>query len=350
MQVLITDRRLSDPSIWDRLPDGDPYAAYPDRDPYREAVEAAGGELTHSRAETESAFVEECRDADVIVTFKAPFPERVLAEIGETALLMRNGVGFDNIAVEAATEHGIPVSNVPGNCNDDVASHALALMLAAAHELVEHDRALAETGELNRRAINQPYGGTCGIVGLGRIGRSLVPKVRGLGMDVIAYDPYLDDDIFAELDVESVPFEELLARSDAVSVHAPLTAETRHRFSTDEFETMRETAVLVNTARGPIVDEAALVEAVERGDIWSAGLDVFESEPPADSPVLDTDGIVCTPHSAGVSPAAERRAIEIGSEEVLRVFRGEHPRHLVNPEVFQRSETLLNPEANRWGN
>lgn len=343
-RVHITDRRLSDPEIWEGF--ADPYAAYPDRDPFREAVEAAGGELTYGSAVTEAELVEECAGADIVVTFKTPLTERVVDSLEGTRLIVRNGVGYDNVDVAAASERGILVSNVPGNCNDEMASHALALLLAAAHELLGYDRQLREeTGWDHRRPVNQLFGETCGIVGLGRIGRAVVPKVRGLGMDVIAYDPYVDDDIFERLGVERVSFDGLLERARAVTVHAPLTAETAGLFSTPEFERMGEHAVLVNTARGPIVDEEALVQAVDAGEIWGAGLDVFEREPLTESPALDSDRIVCSPHRAGIAPAAERRAIEIAREELLRALRGETLRHVVNREVLERPDRLLNPEG-----
>ncbi|GAB3413901.1 C-terminal binding protein [Haloparvum alkalitolerans] len=331
MRVVLTDRRFTD------------------QEPYREAVEAAGGELVAVEAETEAEVVAACRDADVVVTFKAPISRAAIEAMGDCRLIMRNGAGFDNVDVAAASEHGIPVSNVPGYGNDDVASHAIALMHAAAHEIVHADRDVRESeGWGERRPINPMYGRTFGIVGFGRIGRAAVPMARGLDMDVIAYDPYVDDDVFEAFGVERVTFADLLDRAACVSIHAPLTAETRGLFSTPEFERMAADAVLVNTARGPIVDEAALVEAVEEGAIYAAGLDVFETEPPTDTPALACDRIVCSPHHGGMSPRANERCVAIGREEIVRALTGEHLRNVVNPEVFQRGEGLVNPERDAW--
>lgn len=342
-RVHITDRRLSDPDVWERFPD--PYGEYENRDPFGEAVAEAGGRVTYGSAETEAELVEECTGADVVVTFLTPLSKEVIGSLDGTKLIVRNGVGYDNVDVAAATERGIPVSNVPGNCDDEMASHALALLLAAAHELVRHDRRVRErNGWEDRAPVNQLVGGTCGIVGLGRVGRALVPKVRGLGMDIVAYDPHLDADVFERLDVDRVEFDELLARADAVTIHAPLTDRTAGMFSTEAFEQMKDRAVVVNTARGPIVDEAALVRAIEDDELWGAGLDVFEREPPTDSPVLDCDRVVCSPHRAGIAPEAERRAIRIAREEILRALRGETPRHVVNPEVFQYSRLTRGAE------
>jgi D-3-phosphoglycerate dehydrogenase len=154
-------------------------------------------------------------------------------------------------------------------------------------------------------------------------------------MDVIAYDPQLDDDVFELLEVESVSFEELLKRSDCVTIHAPMNEQTHHMFSSAEFEQMKDSAVLVNVARGPIVDEEALVDAVEGGEIRAAGLDVFEDEPPTDSPVIDCDGITCSPHHAGSAPEAKANKIEIIRDELERALTGETLQNVVNGEVFQ---------------
>jgi D-3-phosphoglycerate dehydrogenase len=154
-------------------------------------------------------------------------------------------------------------------------------------------------------------------------------------MDVVAYDPVLDDDVFELLEVESVSFEELLERSDCVTIHAPMTEQTHHMFSSAEFQQMKESAILVNVARGPIVDEEALVAAVESGEIRAAGLDVFENEPPNDSPVLECDRITCSPHHAGSSPKAKQNKIDIVRSELELVLTGETLENVVNGEVFQ---------------
>lgn len=331
MRVVITDRR------------------YPDQEPYRDAIERSGGELVFADANTESEVTEACRDADVVVTFKAPVSRSVIEAMEDCQLIMRNGTGYDNVDVAAATEYGIPVSNVPGYGNEDVSSHAIALMHASAHEVVYSDRDVRRAdGWGQRRSINPMYNRTFGIVGFGRIGRATIDKVRGLNMDVVAYDPYVDDDVFRKFDVERVTFGELLDRSACISIHAPLTAETRHMFSTEEFERMAKGAVIVNTARGPIIDEGALVEAVETGEIFAAGLDVFETEPPTETPALECDRIICSPHHGGMSERADRRCIAIGRDEIVRALTGEHLQNVVNPEVFQRGDGLVNPEKDAW--
>lgn len=329
MRVVVTDRPFPEPN---------PYEGVLEKtdDPYGDVVDRTGDEIVYAECETEEETIEACRDADVIITFIAPITDRVLEVAGDVSLIIRQGAGYDNVDVQAATVRGIPVSNVPDYGSRDVASHGIALALAASHDVVTADQKLrANQGWGSSRVIRPIHDGTYGIVGLGRIGRQAVPMAQGLGMDVIAYDPHLDDDVFDLLDVEAVSFEELLERSDCVALHAPMTDVTHHMFSDDEFDRMKESAILVNVARGPIVDEAALVDAVEGGQIRGAALDVFEEEPPTDSPVLECEDIVCSPHHAGSSPAAKANKLEIVGDELERVLRGETLNNVVNNEVFQ---------------
>jgi D-3-phosphoglycerate dehydrogenase len=203
MKVAITDRRFSD---WE---------------PYAHPVEAAGGELVVANCRTETDVREACRDATVAVTFKTPITREVIEAMTEARLILRNGTGYDNVDVTAATEHGIPVSNVPDYCTEEVATHAFALMLSAAHEVVQRDGELREAEGWGERSPNRPlYDGMFGVVGLGRIGRSAARKAAGFGMDVVAFDPYQHADIFEEVGVERVSFDEVLARADCVSLHA----------------------------------------------------------------------------------------------------------------------------------
>ena len=329
MRVVVTDRPFPEPNPYDGLLDEID-------DLYGDAIDPLEDEIVYAECTTEEETIEACRNADVIITFIAPVTDRVLEATNDVQLIIRQGAGYDNIDVQAATVRGIPVSNAPDYGSADVASHGIALALAASHDIVNGDRGLRErSGWGSSRVIYPIQGGTYGIVGLGRIGRRAVPMARGLGMDVIAFDPLLDDDIFEQLEVEQVSFDELLQRSDCITLHAPLNEETHHMFSSEQFEHMKESAILVNVARGPLVDEKALVTAVERGEIRAAGLDVFESEPPTDSPVLDVDNIVCSPHHAGSSPSAKENKIEIVRNELERILDGKPIHNVVNQEVYQ---------------
>lgn len=332
MRVVVTDRPFPEPNPYEGLleeTDG----------LYDEVVDQTEDEIVYAECTTEEETITACRDADVIITFIAPITERVLDATDNVRLIIRQGAGYDNIDVRGATARGIPVSNTPDYGSADVASHGIALALAASHDVVSGDKGLREgLGWGSSRVIQPIQGGTYGIVGLGRIGRRAVPMARGLGMEVIAFDPLLDDDIFEQLDVEQVSFDELLDRSDCITLHAVLNQETYHLFSSDEFEKMKDSAILVNVARGPLVDEDALVSAVENDEIRAAALDVFEEEPPTDSPVLESDAIVCSPHHAGSSPTAKENKLEIVRAELERVLHGEPLHNVVNQEVYQYQE------------
>lgn len=329
--------------VADRIP------AFDDiEDPFGEVVRSRGHELEYAGCESKAEVIEACAGADVVVVSKAPITPDV-AEALTARVIIRVGTGFDNVDVKAATENGIQVSNTPGYSKHQVATHAITLMLAAAREVVAADRALRREEGWGLRGRNrQMHGGTIGIVGLGRIGRAVVPKARGLEMDVIANDPYVAEDVFDRFEVEKVGFGELLGRADCVTVHTPLTAETHHLVSDAEFDRMRDDAVLVNVARGPIVDEEALVRAVESGAIWAAGLDVFEREPPEDTPVFDHDRIVCSPHRAGKSTQSHAEKLEVARSVLVDALEGNHLEHLVNPQVVQYTGEQLNPEYDHW--
>ncbi|MFC7057718.1 C-terminal binding protein [Halovenus salina] len=329
MKVVVTDRPFPEPNPYEGLlqETGDLYGKF---------IDSSKNEIVYAECTSEEQTIQSCSDADVIITFVAPITDRVMDAAGDLKLIIRQGAGYDNIDVKEATKRSIPVSNAPDYGSADVASHGIAMALAAAHDIPSADRRLRKsTGWGSSRVIHPIQGGVYGIVGLGRIGRRAVPMARGLGMDVIAFDPLLDDDIFEQLDVEQVSFDELLERSDCITLHAPLNEETHHLFSTDEFNRMNESAVFVNVARGPLVDEKALVEAVESNQIRAAAIDVFEKEPPTDSPVLECDDIVHSPHHAGSSPEAKERKIKIVGEEMERVLKDKPLQNVVNPEVYQ---------------
>jgi len=273
MHVVVTDRPF---------PQANPYGGvlHDTDNLYDGIVKRTGDEITYAGCNTEGETRESCRDASVIITFNAPITEHVLEATSEVRLIIRQGAGYENIDVQAATVRGIPVSNAPDYGSADVSSHGIALALAASHNVVKVDRGLREgLGWGSSRMIQSIQGKTYAIVGLGRIGRQAVSMARGLGMEVIVFDPLLDDDIFEERDVEQVSFEELLGPSNCITLHAPLNTETHYLFSTAEFHAMKESTILVNVARGSLVDKESLVTAIENDEIRGAGLDVFESEP-----------------------------------------------------------------------
>lgn len=327
MRVVVTSRR------------------FPDRDPYSDIVEEFGGELVYGNCSTEAEAIDFCRDADVIVGGFVPVTGPVMDAAGDPAAILVHAAGYDAVDVQEATCRGIPVANAPGYAPHDIASHAMALTLAATHRIVPADRRVRAETAWEDRGIDPIHGKTIGIVGFGHIGRKLVPKAQGFDMEVLAYDPYVADDVFELADVEQVSFEALLARSDCISIHAALTEVTVGMFGTAEFEAMQDDAVLVNTARGPIVQEDALVQALEDGELRAAGLDVFEEEPPQDSPLFDREDVVLTPHAAGGTERAEENVIELMRAELRRVLAGEPLENLVNPAVYQyRGQQVTVPD------
>ena len=288
---------------------------------------------------TEEEMVEKTAGSDGMVIMESQVSRRTMEASPGCRVILRTGVGVDAIDVEAATERGIAVVNVPDLWIREVANHALALLLACNRRLFLLDRSLRSGGW--HRVIPPPvgslHGETLGIVGMGQIGKALARRAVAFEMELIASDPYIEAEVFEEYGARSVSFDELLASSDYISVHTPLTDETHHMFDEAALRQMKPTAYLINTARGPIVEMAALTRALQESWIAGAGMDVYETEPlPADSPLRQLENVVLTSHSAYYSDPALRAMAVRNGQEVARVLAGRMPLHLVNPEVLQR--------------
>jgi phosphoglycerate dehydrogenase-like enzyme len=267
-------------------------------------------------------------DATAGVVSTDPFDRDVFVGCPRLRVLARVGVGVDTIDLDAATEAGVAVTTTPGINTNTVADHTLALILACVRRVVENDRSVRR-GEWDRggRLIGTELSGsTVGIVGLGAIGRAVVRRLAGFDVRILGYDV---SDVEVR-DVERVALDDLLRRSDVVTLHVPLGPGTRLLIGAREFELMRPSAILVNAARGGIVDEQALLDALRRGRVGGAGLDVFNREPPR-SELLELDRIVVSPHVAGISVVAQQQALELAVASVLAVLDGRRPRGLVNP-------------------
>jgi len=288
--------------------------------------------------ETEEALIDRARDADGLIVAAAPITRRVMEALEGLKVVVRTGVGYDVIDVPAATELGVIVVNIPDLWIREVANHALALLLAWNRRIVALDRdvrAGAWVSRLSASVTGSLHGETVGIVGLGNIGSAFARRVAALEMRVIACDPYVDDARFAALGVERVDLGTLAARSDYVSVHTLLNAETRHLIDETFFSRMKPSACLINTSRGPVVDEAALIRALEQKQLGGAALDVFEDEPvPAGSPLHAFDNVILTPHAAYYSSPAVAQIPRRCGEEVARALTSERPLNVVNPEVY----------------
>ena len=282
--------------------------------------------------------IERTRDADALIVAASPVTRRVMEASEGLKVVVRTGVGYDVIDVPAATELGVVIVNVPDLWIREVANHALALMLAWNRGIVALDREV-RAGVWNSRvpgaAVGSLHGETVGVVGLGNIGSAFARRAAALETRVIACDPYVDDQRFAALGVERVDLATLAARADYVSVHTLLSAETRGLINEAFLGRMKPTACLINTSRGPVVDESALVRALREGRLAGAALDVFEEEPlPADSPLRAMDNVILTPHAAYFSSPAVAQVPRRCGEEVARVLLKERPLNVVNPEVY----------------
>jgi len=297
-----------------------------------------GAVLRPTWAQDEDGLIANLHEADVVLVSGAPITRRVMEDLPRCRGVVRYGVGVDNVDVAAATDLGIVVAHVLNFCTEEVADHSLLFLLAWAKKLLPLDRRLRDGrwGGIPAAEFPNIYGQTLGIVGLGEIGRSLAGKARALGMEVIAYDPYVKEG--AEPPPERlVALDDLLRQSDYVSLNLPLTQETFHLIGERELALMKPTSVLINTARGPVVDEAALVAALREGRIAGAGLDVFEVEPlPASSPLLELDNVIVTPHTAGISEQSARKVRTEVGKAAADLLAGRWPRYVANRGVKPR--------------
>jgi D-3-phosphoglycerate dehydrogenase len=303
----------------------------------REILVNAGADIEILNEKTEDAVAAAIRGADgLIVDAATPVTAAALAGTETLRVVGRAGIGVDNVDVAAAAENGITVVNVPDYALEEVSTHAFALLLACVRAVPQYDRAVraGEWGWTVGAPMRRMAGKTLGLVGFGQIARRLAAKLRTFGLDVVATDPYVDAATMRDYGVERCSFEAVLDRADYLSVHAPLYDETRGLLSTPEFGRLSDDCIVLNTARGPVIDEAALVDALDRGEIASAGLDVLESEPPSpDSPLLDRDDVVLTPHAGWYSEESRADLSESVARDVAAVLRGEAPATPVDPET-----------------
>jgi D-3-phosphoglycerate dehydrogenase len=309
----------------------------------RRELETIGAQLLGTSASNETELVENVREADGVLVSAAQITRRVIEGLSHCRVIVRYGVGVDCVDLDAATERGIVVAHVRDFCTEEVSNHALMLLLACSRRLSWLDRSMRagswHAGPL--APMGSIDGQTLGIVGLGDIGRALTRKAAGLGLHVIACDPYAGPSAAEECGASLVKLEALLREADYVSLNLPLTPETEHLIGARELRLMKPTAYLINTARGPIVDETALIDALKGGEIAGAGLDVFEEEPlPPESPLLRLDNVVLTPHTGGYSDESVRRVrVEVG-RAAAAVLSGRWPRYVANAGVRERIELL----------
>ena len=310
-----------------------------DIDVERGILEAVGAKVIGLQAKTEDDLLVAAEDCAAMINQYARVGARTIDRMRTCEVIARYGVGVDIVDVAAATKKGIPVTNVQDYCTEEVADHAIALWLTLARKLPDYNRATHQG--IWRWQSGQPVhrlrGRVMGVVSFGKIGQAIAARARAFGVQVIAFDPYLPPSVAEDHGVPLVDKAELLARSDYLLMQAPMTPETRHFLSDAEFAAMKPGAIVVNTGRGPTIDNAALHRALTSGSLAAAGLDDPEEEPakraswsPADNPIFSLPNVLVTPHAAYYSEESIRMARETAASEVARVLTGQAPKHLVN--------------------
>jgi D-3-phosphoglycerate dehydrogenase len=312
---------------------------YGDNDIERSILEPIGARIVALQAKREDDLFEEARDCDAIINQYARVGARTIAAMHQCKVIARYGVGVDIVDVKAATQKKIRVTNVRDYCTEEVADHAIAMWLAMARKLAEYDRS-THNGTWHWRAgkpVHRLRDRTMGIVSFGQIGRAIAARALSFGVKLVVYDPYIEADAVTRIGGEIVEKDELLRRSDFVMMQVPMTEETRHFLGPREFEIVKPGALVVNTGRGPTIDNAALYAALVSGRVAGAALDDPEEEPakraswsPSGNPLFSLPNVIVTPHVAYYSEESIELARKIASQEVARVLTGGEPNNPVN--------------------
>lgn len=312
-------------------------SVFPNLDPVRGVLSKIGADLRLASEPSPAAIVEAAKDADALLTTYAKVTAEMIPQLSRCRIIGRFGIGVDNVDIAAATAKGIVVTRVPDYCLDEVSDHTMALLLASARKIpFLNARTHSGTWEMKAAVpIHRLRGQVLGLVAFGQIPQLVAPKAKSFGMRVVSCDPYVPQELFAKAGVDRVEFEELVAISDFISIHTPLTPATDHLFNADIFRKMKPTAYLLNTSRGPIIDEAALADALDKKEIAGAAIDVMEKEPTTRSPLFGRDNVIVTPHTSFYSEESLVDLQTKAAEEVVRVLSGQAPRNPVNPEALK---------------
>ena len=318
--------------------------AWPDLDIEREVLAAVDGEIMLAGGGTPEEIIALAPQADAILTCWKDVPAEALDIAPNCRVVSRYGIGLDNIPIGRATELGMLVTNVPDFCLEEVSDHVMALLLATARQLFPLARTPDRSGWTRDtpRPIPRVRGQTLGLIGFGNIARALVPKALGFGLRVIAFTPRLRAEDAPEGVEVTNDLSVLLAASDYVSIHCPLTDETAHLIDANALAQMKPSALLINTSRGGVIDESALIRALKDGQIGGAALDVTDPEPPsADNPLLALENVIVTPHAAFYSVAATTELARKAAQNVVTVLQGGVPKTLINKAVLEQENCRL---------
>ena len=267
----------------------------------------------------------------IVVRSRTKLTADIIKKADNMKIIARAGVGVDNIDLDAATEKGIMVVNSPESTSVTVAEHTMGLILSMARKISIADKSVKE-GKWEKKNFMgvELRNKTLGVIGMGRIGSQVVNRCKAFGMDAMAYDPYLPEEVAKQMGVDLTDLDTVLKNSDFITIHVPLTPETKHSISAEQFEIMKDGAYIVNCARGGIIDEEALYDALVNNKIGGAALDVYEEEPPKDSKLFELDNIVLTPHIAASTKEAQRDAAIIVADEIIDLAKGKNPRNVLN--------------------
>lgn len=302
-----------------------------------EVLAGVGARLLEAETGSEEELLRLAPQADAILTCFRQVPVSAVRAATKLQVIGRYGIGVDNIPVDEATRLGIPVTNVPAYCLDEVAEQALAFLLAGARRIVRYDRAL-QAGDWSLATGMPVYrvaGRTLAIIGFGKIGRRLARKAAALDLQLVAHDPWVPDEDIRAAGVEPVSLDEALARADFLSLHTPLTEETHHLLNAERLARIKPGAFVINTARGALIDQEALLGALQSGRVSGAGLDVFVPEHlPAGHPLPAQPGVIATPHTAFYSEESVRELQRLAAQNVADILSGKRPADVVNPEVL----------------
>ncbi len=310
-----------------------------------EYLSTVDAEIVEIEADSEGEFIEQVKDCDALIARGDRITANIVENLQNCKIIALGSVGADTVDIGAATARNIPVTNVPDTFIEEVADHTMMLLLATFRRLTLMDKySRDERWGQGRPYLNQfprLFGQTLGFVSFGHVARATAIRAQPFGVRMLAYDPYIEELMITSYGVEPVSLDELLQRSDIVSMHAPSTSEVHHLLTERHFRMMKPTALFINNGRGPTVDEAALIKALREGWIAGAGLDVTEIEPPApDNPLLEMDNVILTPHvasaSSRMSPEARRRV----GQEISLVLSGRWPRTCVNPSVLNKTDLV----------
>ena len=317
-------------------------SVFPNLDPAKEVLAKIGAEIRLAKEPKPDAILDVARDADAVLTTYAKITADMIPQLTRCRIIGRFGIGVDNVDIPTATKAGIVVTRVPDYCLDEVSDHTMALLLALVRK-IPSSNTRTQGGRWEMRAvvpIHRLRGTVLGLVAFGQIPQLVAPKAQAFGIRVVTFDPFVSKQVAERAGVDQVDFDELLKISDYISIHTPLLPATHHLFNADVLRRMKPSSYLINTARGPIIDEAALASALDQGHLAGAALDVMEQEPPSGSPLFGRDNVIVTPHTSFYSEESLVDLQTKAAEEVVRVLTGQTPRNPVNPEALKTAQAI----------